>query len=66
MKIGDLVKLKSEIHHTTGIYRPGLIGVVIGVRYPAVGDPRAFISVNFKDNEVSCHWHEVEILSESR
>ncbi len=66
MRIGDLVKLKSVIYHTTGVYRQGLIGVVTGVIYPATGDERAFVDVNFKGGKVSCHWDEVEIFSESR
>ncbi len=66
MRKGNLVKLKSTIYHQSGAQRPGLLGVVVGVFYPTAYDARKQCHVVFGSNTVTCHWHELEVLSESR
>ena len=66
MKKGDLVKLKNVIHHVSGIYKPGLIGVILKVKDPSPRDPSAVIEVLLGAGVVSCHWQELEVISESR
>ncbi len=66
MKKGDLVKVKSVINHVSGIYKPGLIGVVLKVKGPSPRDPTAVIEVHFGENVISCYWQELEVISESR
>ena len=66
MKKGDLVKLKNVIHHVSGIYKPGLIGVVLKVKGPSPRDPSAVIEVHLGENVIACYWHELELLNESR
>jgi len=63
---GDLVKLRAEIHHTSGLYMPGLVGIIVGIKQPSIRDSRLIAVVRFGDNDVTCYGHELEIISESR
>ena len=65
MKVGDLVKLRDgcTIYHTTGIYRPGAIGVVINTP-PAMGE-LARVMFSGILPLVDCYWRELKVISEA-
>ena len=65
MKPGDLVRLKNYIHHMEGIYKPGQVGLVVAVIAAEPRDPREIVDVAFGDDLITCHWHELEVISES-
>ena len=63
---GDLVKLRAQIHHTSGLYMPGLVGIIVGIKQPSIRDSRLIAVVRFGDNDVTCYGQELEVISESR
>jgi hypothetical protein len=65
MSRGDLVKLKAQIHHTSGLYLPGLVGIIVGIKQPSIRDSRLIAVVRFGDNDVTCYGQELEVLSSS-
>ena len=58
MKVGDLVELRSKIHHASGVYRSGTIGMIVMID--------KHIQVIFGDEVVGCHWRELGVVDESR
>ncbi len=66
MKVGDLVKLRAIVYHETGTYKPGVIGIILKTYEPTIHDARAIAYVEFGGSCISCHWHELEVVSESR
>ena len=65
MNRGDLVSLKHEIAHTSGLYRPGVVGIIVGIKQPSIRDSRLIVVVRFGDNDVTCYGQELEVLSSS-
>jgi len=68
VKVGDLVRLTKEIHHTgpSGPLLPGRLGVVVEIKSPTIQDPRLIAEVIFDNDEqtsISCLWHELEVVS---
>ena len=64
MNVGDLVKLKKEINHATGTYKPGLIGLIVESQEPTPRDPRGHAEVKFEHAQITCYWRELELISE--
>jgi len=65
MQRGDLVELCSKVCHATGIYQPGIWGIILvtGERTPVPGT----YLVNFIGRCImACHEEELELISESR
>jgi len=67
MKVGDLVRLQKKIHHESGVYKPGITGIVVALRHPVPCDPTSIITVCWSANICfGCHQEELEVISESR
>tara|TARA_R100000005_G_scaffold73116_1_gene40387 strand:- start:2181 stop:2390 length:210 start_codon:yes stop_codon:yes gene_type:complete len=66
MKYGDLVSLKHDIAHTTGFYKPGMVGIIVRIKKPIVQGAGLVAAVRFGDNNVLCHQRELEVLSPNR
>ena len=66
MKVGNLVRLKNKINHELGVYPSGIIGIVIRTKEPSPKHPGAYADVSFKCGTITCHWRELEVVSESR
>jgi len=60
MKAGDLVELQSKIHHVSGVYKPGEVGIVIVID-DRVAHER--VEVMFGNEAVGCHRRELENVS---
>ena len=56
MRVGDLVELQSRIHHTSGVYSPGIFGII------AMIDKH--VHVIFGGKLVGCHRRELGVICE--
>ena len=63
MKAGDLVGLRSKIHHVSGVYKSGTVGIIIAID-DRVAHER--VEVMFGNEAVGCHPRELEVMGESR
>ena len=63
MKVGDLVELRAQIHHVSGVYCPGAIGVIVAIDNRVAHDR---IEVMLENEAVGCHRRELEMINESR
>jgi hypothetical protein len=67
MKVGDLVKLKTDIEHASGSLKKGLVGFVLSVGDPTPGYAVGSARVQFIGSAMTtCRWKELEIVSASR
>ena len=65
MKRGDLVELCSKVYHTTGIYQPGIWGIVVTTEKPRAPVPGSYL-VNFIGRCImACHEEELELINEA-
>ena len=63
MQSGDLVALRAKIHHVSGVYKPGSVGIIITID-DRVAHER--VEVMFGNEAVGCHRRELEIIGEGR
>jgi hypothetical protein len=65
MTKGDLVRLRTVVHHSTGIYPSGSLGIVIKLSNILTGTEKetAVAAVRFSNNKlVRCYMKELEII----
>ena len=63
MKVGDLVRMRVDVGSTTDFLKKGVLGVVIKIEYTS---PKV-LHIRFPESEyITCHWDEVEVISEAR
>jgi hypothetical protein len=62
MKVGDLVELRTQIHHVSGVYGPGAIGMIVMIDDRVAHDR---VEVMLENEAVGCHRRELEVINES-
>ena len=67
MKVGDLVKLKTDVDYVSGSLKKGLVGFVLSVGEPTPVHTVGVACVQFLGSAMTtCRWKELEIVSETR
>jgi len=66
MKVGDLVRTRTDLDDNQGFIEKGAVGVVTKLTQPRPGVAVGTAVIKFpRSTYITCRWQELEVISES-